>query len=505
MGNEGLESHRASERRRWQALVVLSVGQLMVVLDSTVVNVALPTIQRDLHFSQASLAWVVNSYLITFGGLLLFGGRLGDLVGRKRLFLVGLAAFSMTSMLCGISPNAGLLVAARFLQGASAALMSSMVLGTLSPMFPDPRQRTKALSIFAAVTMGGVALGLPLGGVLTELLSWHWIFFINVPIGLTALFLSARLIDSHAGLGIRAGADIVGALLVTIAPMLVVYALIGTNTDGWGSPHTLLLFFGALGLVVVFMVVESRVRTPLIPLHIFRHRNLMTANVVRFVFPMGAFSLNFLGSQFLQHVVGYSPIRTGLAFLPNSLAIAVVSLVLVPTLMWRTGPKPLILAGLLLISGSLVLFAQTPVDAHYVANILPITLLLGMGIGLVFTTTVGVALSDVAPTEAGLASGLTNVSVQIGTSIGVAFLASISASRAAHLLAQGIDRRDALAGGFHLGFLIAAGLPLVSLIIAAVLIRSRRPEHEVDRSEMAAAEAMTILEITAPEQFIQLD
>lgn len=460
----------------------------MVVLDGTVVNVALPTIQRDLHFSQASLAWVVNSYLITFGGLLLFGGRLGDLIGRKRLFLIGLATFSMTSLLCGVSPNAELLVAARFLQGGGAALVASMVLGMVSPLFPDPKQRTRALSIFAAVTMGGAALGLPLGGVLTELLSWHWIFFINIPIGVIALILSSRLLEPHVGLGIRAGADVLGAVLVTATPMVIVYALIGTSTDGWGSTQTLVLLLGALGLVAAFIVVEARVRTPLIPLHIFRHRNVLAANVVRLIFYMGAFALNFLGTQFMQHVLGYSPMRAGLAFLPNTISVAVISLAVVPVLVWRTGPKPLILTGLLCGSAGLLLFSRAPVGASYVANILPCTLLLGMGIGLVFTTTVAVALSEALPTEAGVASGLTNVSVQMGVSIGVALLASISASRTAHLIAQGMTKRGALAGGFHLGFLVASGLAIVALVVAALLIRT--PRQEV----VARTAVLTVLE-----------
>jgi EmrB/QacA subfamily drug resistance transporter len=487
---EGARAGR--ERRRWQALVVLSVGQLMVVLDSTVVNVALPTIERQLHFSPASLAWVVNSYLITFGGLLLLGGRLGDLIGRKRLFLIGLGAFSATSLLCGLAPNAGVLVAARFLQGASAASMSSMVLGSLSPMFPDQRERTRALSVFAAVTMGGAALGLPLGGTLTELLSWHWIFFINVPIGVTALILSVRLLDAHAGLGIRAGADILGALLVTTAPMLVVYALIQTSTTGWGSFQTVALFLVALGLGVIFVIVETRVRTPLIPLRVFKNRNLVSANVVRLLFPMGAFGLNFLGSQFLQHVVGYSPLRTGLAFLPNSLSLAVVSVVAVPYLMRHTGAKPLILTGLVLVAAGLALFTRAPVHADYVVNILPVTLLIGVGLGLIFTPSVGVALSDVAPAEAGLVSGLTNVSVQMGGSIGVALLASTSAARTAHLLAQGVASPQALAAGFHLGFVVAAVCPAIAFVAAAFLLRSRRGGMEADA--IARAEALTILE-----------
>jgi EmrB/QacA subfamily drug resistance transporter len=472
--------------------MVLSVGQLMVVLDGTVVNVALPTIQRQLHFSQGSLAWVVNSYLITFGGLLLLGGRLGDLIGRKRLFLIGLGAFSATSMLCGLSATAGELVGARFLQGMAAALMSSMVLGTLSQMFPEPKERTSALSVFAVVTMAGAALGLPLGGTLTELLSWHWIFFINVPIGVTALILSGRLLDPHVGLGIRSGADLLGALLVTAAPMLTVYSLIGTSTEGWGSKQTVSLFVAALSLVVLFIVVESRVRTPLIPLHIFRNRNLVTANVVRFLFPMGAFAMNFIGSQYLQHVVGYSPLRTGLAFLPTSLSIATVSLVVVPRLIRRVGPKPLVLVGLALITCGLLLLSRAPLHDVYLEYFLPSTLLVGMGFGLVFTPTVGIALSDVVPDEAGLVSGVTNVSVQIGGSIGVALLASVAAGRSSHLLARGVATRMALIDGFHLSYVVAGACTTVAFLVAAVILRSG--VAAMDPDAMARAEAVPIME-----------
>lgn len=487
----GTGAHEGVQRRRWLALVVLSAGQLMVALDSTVVNVALPTIQRDLHFSQASLAWVVNAYLITFGGLLLLAGRLGDLIGRKRLFLFGLSSFVVSSMLCGVSPTAGVLVAARFLQGASAACMSSMVLGTISPMFPDHKERTKALSVFAAVTLGGTSLGLPLGGALIEL-SWHWIFFINVPVGVAALILSARLLDSHAGLGIRAGADVLGGILVTAAPMILVYALIETSTAGWASTRTLVLFVAAAVVAASFVAVESRVRTPLIPLRIFRHHNLVTAAIIRFVYPMGAFGTNFIGSQFLQFVVGYSALRTGLAFLPNSILVAAISLFVVPRLMARFGPKPLILTGLVALIAGLLAFSRAPIHAHYLTEVLPSLLLVGIGFGLVFTPTVGVALSDVAPAEAGLVSGITNVSVQMGGSIGIALLASVAAGRTTNLLAKHLGKPEALANGFHLAFVVASGLTAFALLIAALLLR--RGRGVIQTMPVAATEGLIPIE-----------
>jgi EmrB/QacA subfamily drug resistance transporter len=463
----------ARENRRWVALVVLSVGQLMVALDGTVVNVALPTIQRELNFSHASLAWIVNGYLITFGGLLLLAGRLGDLIGRKRLFLIGVAAFSIFSVLCGASQSAGMLIAARFLQGGSAALMASMVLGMLSPMFPISKERTRALSIFAAVTLCGASLGLPLGGALIEL-SWHWIFLINFPIGVATFIMSARFLEPHTGLGIRAGADVFGALFVTTAPMLTVYALIGTATVGWGSVQTILLFAAAIAAAILFIVSESRAKTPLIPLRIFRNRNLTVATVIRFVYPMGAFGTNFIGPQFLQYVLGYSPLRTGLAFLPNSVAIGLISLVAVPYLATRISPKVTILAGLTVMIAALLQFSLIPVHGSYAGRILPALICTGFGFGLVFTPTVGITLSNIASEHSGLASGLANVSLQMGGSIGVALLASVSASRTTHLLARGSTAPEALAGGYHFGFQVAAACSTIALIIAAVLLRPGR-------------------------------
>lgn len=463
----------SDDRRRWLALGVLSIGQLMVALDGTVVNVALPTIQRDLHFSQASLAWVVNAYLITFGGLLLLAGRLGDLIGRKRLFLIGLGAFSASSALCGAATSSGVLVAARFLQGASAAMMSAMVLGILSPMFPDPKERTRALSVFAAVTLAGASLGLPLGGALIEL-SWHWIFFINLPFGLAALFVSSRLLEPQEGLGIRAGADILGGLLVTVVPMLVVYALIQTSSKGWASVETNGLFGTAIVLVVFFVFIESRMRTPLIPLGIFRHRNLITATLIRFFYLMGAFSLNFLGSEFLQSVLGYSPFDVGLAFLPNSILIAVISLFWVPRLLSRVGTKPLIVLGVTMNVAGLLLMSRAPVHSHFISDILPPLMLIGAGVALTFTPTVGLALSDVAPSEAGLVSGFTNVAIQMGGSFGIALFASVSAGRTTHLLAHRVGRPEALTTGFHLGFQVAAACESIALLTAILMLKSRR-------------------------------
>jgi EmrB/QacA subfamily drug resistance transporter len=474
-----------SGRRRWFTLVVLCVGQLMIVLDATVVNVALPAIQRQLHFSSSSLAWVVNAYLLTFGGLLLLAGRIGDLVGRARLFLTGLAAFSVASALCGLAPTAGVLVGARFVQGASAAMVSSMVLGIISPMFPDPRERTVALSVFATVAMGGVSLGLVLGGAVTELLSWHWIFFINVPVGATALGFSARLLDRGPGLGLGAGADVAGALLVTAAPMLVVFGLVNAGSDGWGSVLTIGPVGGGLVLAVLFVVVEARVRTPLVPLAIFRHRNLLSATLVRFLFPMGAFGFNFLGALYLQHVLHYSPLRTGMAFFPSSLITGGFSLLLTPWLASRASVRVLIVGGLTLVTAGLVSLAPISVSSGYL-TILPAMLLTGAGFGLTFMPSVSVAMAGVGPDEAGVASGLANVAVQMGGSIGVALLATVAASRTTHLLAEHQSSLQALTGGYRLGLMVGAGFTAAGALAAAVLLR-RVPAGASDAAIEAAA------------------
>ncbi len=474
MGDSGHRHDAVVERRRWIVLVVLCIGQLMIVLDSTVVNVALPSIQRELHFSQASLAWVVNAYLLTFGGLLLLAGRLGDLIGRARVFLVGLAAFSIASMLCGLAQSASVLVVARFVQGASAAMVASMVLGIITPMFPEPKERTTAFSVFAFVAIGGASLGLVLGGALTELLNWHWIFFINVPVGAAALLVGSRLLEKEAGLGVGAGADIAGAILVTAAPVLAVYGLINAGNRGWGSTVTIGSFIGAGILTAVFLTVERRVRTPLVPLRIFRYRGLMSATVVRLMFPMGGFGFNFLGALYLQHVLGYSPLRTGLAYLPGSAVTGFVSLAIIPRLVRRVGMKPLVVVGLLLISAGVLSFAPVPVHANFFRNILPAMILTGAGFGLVFMPSVSISMSDVGPSEAGVASGLANVAVQLGASIGVAALATVSTSRTRNLLDQHHTQFAALTGGYRIGMYAAAGFAATGFVLAIALLPSAR-------------------------------
>jgi EmrB/QacA subfamily drug resistance transporter len=480
----------SSGGRRWAALIVLCVGQLMIVLDTTVVNVALPTIQRELHFSQASLAWVVNAYLLTFGGLILLAGRVGDLLGRTRLFLGGLGAFSLASMLCGLAPSAPFLVAARFVQGATAAMVAAMVLGIISPMFPEPREHTIALSIFSFVAIGGVSLGLVVGGSIIQVLSWHWIFFINVPVGLVALVAGRRLIEQQPGLGLAQGADLLGAVLVTAAPALAVYGMVNAGNTSWGSVSTVTALVGAAALAVLFVVVESRVPTPLIPLRILRNRTLASASLVRILIPVGGFGLNFLGALYFQHVLGYSPLRTGLAFLPNSAVTGFMTLLITPRLASWVSLKALTVSGLVFMIASLTSLARISVHSSYVEDVLPAMLLMGIGIGLLFMPTVSIVMSSVAPSDAGVASGVANIAVQFGASLGVAALATVSASHTASLLAGHESLPAALTDGYRLGFLVAAGCACLSLIAALLLLSPGRPRTAPEEVSLGPAPAV---------------
>ncbi len=455
--------------------MLLCLGQLMIVLDSTAVNVALPAIQRELHFSQASLAWVVNAYLLTFGGLLMLAGRLGDLIGRMRIFLIGIGAFSVASMLCGLSPNGDVLVGARFLQGATAALVAAMVLGIISPMFPGPREKALALSVFAFVSVGGGSLGLLVGGVLTDLLSWHWIFFVNVPLGAAALVVGPRLIDSEPGIGLAAGADLLGAVLVTAAPALAVYGMVNAGDSSWGSGTTIAALGGAVVLALLFVLVESRVATPLIPLRILRNRNLASAAVVRVLFPVGGFGLTFIGALYLQNVLGYSPLQTGVAFLPLTATTGLISLTITPRLVERIGWKIPTLAGLALLTAGLAAMSGITEHSSYASSILPSLVLNGVGFGLIIMPTIAIVMSSVAPGDSGVASGVANVSVQIGAALGIAAMATVAASRTAGLIARHEQMARALTDGYRTAFLVGAGCTAVSWLVALVFFDSGRP------------------------------
>jgi EmrB/QacA subfamily drug resistance transporter len=465
----------AQERGRWIALIVLCVGVLMIILDSTVVNVALPSIQRDLHFSQNDLAWVVNAYLITFGGLLLLAGRLGDLLGRKRVFLAGLALFTAASTLCGLADSQALLIGARFVQGIGGALSSAVILGMVVTMFPKPQEQAKAIGVYAFVASAGASLGLLLGGVVTQLIDWHWIFFINVPIGIVTWLLTVRVVDADGAVpGISRDIDILGALLVTASVMVGVYTIVEAGPYGWGSAHTLGFGAGAIALLAGFVVRESVAREPLIPLRVFRSRNVAGANIVQLLMVSSLFGMFFLGVLFMQDVLGYSAIGTGFGFLPVSVGIGVMSLGFSARLNFRFGPKAVLLGGLVLLVVSLAWLTRAPVHSSYVVDLLPSMVLLGIGAGMCFPALMSLAMSGATPGDAGLASGLVNTTQQVGGALGLAVLATLSTTHTAGLLADGVARHSALTSGYHLAWVVSAGVAAVSVAIASSWIRSVR-------------------------------
>jgi EmrB/QacA subfamily drug resistance transporter len=469
-----------ADRNRWIALIVLCIGMLMIVLDQTIVNVALPSIKEDLGFSQSSLAWVVNAYLITFGGLLLLAGRLGDLVGRKSVFMAGLALFIVASALCGFAQTQEMLVGARFLQGVGGAVTSAVILGMIVTMFPEPRERAKAIGVYSFVAAAGASLGLLLGGVLTQAINWHWIFFVNIPIGLLTAFAASRLVDRDEGLGFADGTDALGAVLITGALMLGVYTIVEPASDlGWTAGQTLALGAISLTLLAAFIAREATARTPLIPLRIFRSRNVSGANAVEALFVAGMFGMFFLGSLYMEQVLGYSALEIGLAFLPVALAIGVLSLGFSERLNMRFGAKPTLLVGQVLILGGLVLFAIAPVHATYLTDLLPLMLLLGVGAGLSFPSLMTLAMSSATQEDSGLASGLVNTSLQVGGALGLAVLATLSSTRTENLLASGSSPDVALTDGFQLAFWIGAGLVAAAIAITAVVVRGGAAQPEL--------------------------
>jgi EmrB/QacA subfamily drug resistance transporter len=458
-------------RSRWTALIVLCAGVLMIVLDSTVVNVALPSIQHDLHFSSSSLAWVMNAYLIAFGGLMLLAGRLGDLLSRRGVFLAGLTVFTIASAVCGLAPTQELLVAARFVQGVGGAMTTAVVLGMIVTMFPEPRERAKAIGVYGFVASGGATIGLLVGGVLTQTINWHWIFFVNLPIGLATAVLARRLLAADSGPGLSAGADFAGAGLITGALMLGVYTIVGPAArHGWGSPQTLLLGTSSIALLVAFVVRESRARHPLIPLRIFRSRAVAGANAIQMLLVAGMFAMFFLGSLYLQRVLHYGALQIGLAFLPVTLVMGTLSLRYSERLVMRFGPRATLPPGMVGIGLGLAWLARVPVHGSYLVDVLPGLLVLGVGIGVAFPSLMTLAMSGATPEDAGLASGLVNTTVQIGGALGLAVLATLSATRTHALAAAGHPAAASLTGGYRLAFAIGAGLVAVALAIDLILL-----------------------------------
>ncbi|MEA2471668.1 MAG: hypothetical protein QOE38_2667 [Thermoleophilaceae bacterium] len=465
---------QTTERSRWIALVVLCVGMLMIVLDATIVNVALPSIQQDLGYSQSNLAWVVNAYLIAFGGLLLLAGRIGDLVGQRRIFLIGVGVFTLASILCATAQTQGMLIAARFVQGVGGALTSAVILGMIVNMFPEPRERAKAIGVYGFVASAGGSIGLLAGGALTQAINWHWIFFINIPVGIVTAFLAVRVITATDGLGVRAGADIPGAALLTSSLMLGVYTILQVSGSGWGSVQTLGLGAVSLALLAGFVVRQARIETPLMPLRLFRSRSVSGANLVQALLVAGMFGMFFLGALYLQQVLGYDALHVGLAFLPATLVMGTMSLRFSGPLTMRFGPQRTLIPSLVSIGLGLLLFARTPVDGHYLSDVLPPMALVGFGAGLGFPSLMTLAMSGATPSDSGLASGLVNTSVQVGGAIGLAVLATFASERTNELRAGGESLASALNSGYHVAYLIGAGRVLVATVVALAVLRPRR-------------------------------
>lgn len=475
-----------NDRTRWLALIILCLGNLMIVLDTTIVNVALPSIRADLGFSETSLAWVVNAYLLTFGGFLLLGGRLGDLFGPRRLFVSGIAVFTLASLVCGLARVQGLLIGARAVQGLGGAIISAVALSLIMNLFTEPGERAKAMGVFGFVMAGGGSIGVLLGGVLTGSLNWHWIFLVNLPIGVLVCALSLILLPGGRGVAATGRLDIAGAITVTATMLLAVYAVVNGNQAGWTSAQTLGLLAAAASLLAIFITIEGRTRAPLIPLGLFRLRNLATANVVGVLWAAAMFAWFFLSALYLQLVLGYSPLRVGLAFLPANLIMGVFSLGLSAKLVMRFGIKRPLALGLLLAAGGLALFTHAPVQGHFVPDVLPSMILLGLGAGIAFNPMLLAAMSDVEPSQSGLASGVVNTAFMMGGALGLAILASLAASRTNTLLASGGGRLAALNGGYHAAFLAGAIFAAVASVLSAMLFRTGNAVAMGNQEEAAA-------------------
>jgi len=481
----------ASDRRRWIALVVVCLGQLMIILDATIVTVALPTIQQDLHFSQAALTWVVNAYLITYGSLVLLAGRAGDLVGRKNVFLTGVLVFTAASVLCGLAQDPTMLVAGRFLQGAGGAMSGGVIIALIVTGFTEPNERAQAMGVFTFTVAGGGSIGLLAGGMLTQWMSWHWVFFINLPIGLATLLLGRVLIEDHEGLGLREGVDVLGSILVTAALMLGVYAIVTSAEYGWASAHTLAFGGGAIALLMGFIWLETRLENPILPLRILAIRSLTGASAARAMLATGIFTTFFIGALYLQHVRGYDAVGTGLAFMPHTVALGALSLGVTARLMRRFGPHRLLAFGLVMVIIALVLLASAGQQDGYFPRLFVAYALFGIGAGTAFMPLTIIAMAEVPAADAGLAAGIGNVSMQVSAAIGLAALGTIATDHSRALLVQGQSLTNALNGGYQLAFTIAAGCVAVGLLIVLVVLRPSQSVALADsRAELEEAEAI---------------
>jgi EmrB/QacA subfamily drug resistance transporter len=487
-----IESTQRSDRRRWIALIVVCLAMLMNALDSSIVNVALPSIQHDLGFSQANLTWVIDAYLITFGSFLLMAGRLGDLVGRKLVFLIGVAVFTLSSAVCGFATSQSMLIAGRFVQGAGGALSSSVILAIIITEFPEKLERAKAMSAYIFVAVGGGAVGLVLGGIISQSINWHWIFFINLPIGVATFFLGRILIDENVGLGLRTGIDVVGSVLVTVALMIGIYAVVSVPQYGWLSAHTLVTGGIAVVMMAVFFVIEGRIANPIVPLRILRLRTLMSTSVIRAFLATGMFSIFFLGALYLEHVLHYDPLRTGLAFLPVTLVIAGLSTGITARLVDRLGAMRVLLPGMLSMVLGLLYLSHAGLHAHYLTDILPAYVLIGLGAGTAFVPLLTIAMAEVPKDDAGLGSGIVNVSQQMSAAVGLAVLSTLATNKSDGLIKAGHAVTSSLHSGYQLAFLVAAGCVATGLVLVPVLLRGSAHMEAMSDEDRLELEALTV-------------
>jgi EmrB/QacA subfamily drug resistance transporter len=476
-------------RTRWLALLVVCLGDLMIVLDVTIVGVALPSIREDLGFSETSLAWVVNAYLLTFGGFLLLGGRLGDLFGHRRLFVAGVALFTAASLACGLANSQAMLIGARAVQGLGGAIVSAVALSLIVTLFTEPGERAKAMGVFGFVAAGGGSIGVLLGGILTDAITWHWIFLVNVPIGIAVVALSFVVLPGARGVTEKVRLDVAGAVTITASLMVAVYAIVNGNDVGWTTARTLGLLAIAVAILALFLWIESRVAAPLVPLGLFRLRNLAISNVVGILWSAGMFAWFFLSALYLQLVLGYSPLQVGLAFLPGNIIMAVFSLGLSARIVMRFGIRAPLGIGLGLAAVGLLLFARAPVDGTFVVDVLPSMILLGIGAGMAFNPVLLAAMGDVPQHEAGLASGVVNTAFMMGGALGLAVLASLAASRTTSLEDGGSSELAALAGGYHAAFLAGAVFAAAAGAIGAFLLRPASVHAHGEAGEAVAEPA----------------
>ena len=449
----------------------MCVAQLMIVLDVTIVNVALPSIQRSLGFSQGDLTWVVNAFLVSFGSLLLLAGRVGDLIGRKRVFLAGVATFTAASLLCGLAPSEGVLIGARFLQGIGAAAQASVILAIIVTEFPEAADRARAMSAYVFVSVAGGSLGLLAGGLLTQALSWHWVFFVNLPIGIATLALGHALLRAESGLGRGDGVDWLGSVLVTTSLMGFIYAIVQATTHSWLSPEVLGVAGIAAVLMAAFLAVEARVRNPIMPLRILRVRGLVDASLVRGLLVTGMYSTFFLGTLYLEHVRHYSALQTGAAFLPWTLTVAVLSQGITARLLERYGALTVLSGGMSSAIAGLLVFSTIGADTPFFPTIFFAAFLIGFGIGNAFVPLLTLAMADVPAADAGLGSGITNLSQQIGGALGVAVLSTIAANHTSALRADGHGLTSALIGGYQVAFIVGATAIAAGMVLAFALLR----------------------------------